>query len=199
MTKIWKIFKLIIITLSLLNLISCTQVMIGGATSGGVVLLQERSAKQAAIDLLAKTQIEEAMFSTSYDKLFSKVRVIVYEGKALLVGTVEKIDNKENAENIAWKTKNIKEVANYIQIGKTNLVDYIKDTRISLEFKAKLLTDKDISEVNFISTTENRVLYVIGIATSNEEEKVINHASEVAGVKKIINLIKIKENSDPKD
>tara|TARA_B100000963_G_scaffold67739_1_gene55888 strand:- start:85 stop:684 length:600 start_codon:yes stop_codon:yes gene_type:complete len=199
MTKIWKIFKLIIITLSLLNLISCTQVMIGGATSGGVVLLQERSAKQAAIDLFAKTQIEEAMFSTSYDKLFSKVRVIVYEGKALLVGTVEKIDNKENAENIAWKTKNIKEVANYIQIGKTNLVDYIKDTRISLEFKAKLLTDKDISEVNFISTTENRVLYVIGIATSEVEEKVINHASEVAGVKKIINLIKIKENSDPKD
>ena len=199
MTKIWKIFKLIIITLSLLNLISCTQVMIGGATSGGVVLLQERSAKQAAIDLLAKTQIEEAMFSTSYDKLFSKIRVIVYEGKALLVGTVEKIDNKENAENIAWKTKNIKEVANYIQIGKTNLVDYIKDTRISLEFKAKLLTDKDISEVNFISTTENRVLYVIGIATSKVEEKVINHASEVAGVKKIINLIKIKENSDPKD
>ena len=199
MTKIWKIFKLIIITLSLLNLISCTQVMIGGATSGGVVLLQERSAKQAAIDLLAKTQIEEAMFSTSYDKLFSKVRVIVYEGKALLVGTVEKIDNKENAENIAWKTKNIKEVANYIQIGKTNLVDYIKDTRISLEFKAKLLTDKDISEVNFISTTENRVLYVIGIATSNEEEKVINHASEVAGVKKIINLIKIKENTNSKN
>ena len=199
MTKIWKIFKLIIITLSLLNLISCTQVMIGGATSGGVVLLQERSAKQAAIDLLAKTQIEEAMFSTSYDKLFSKIRVIVYEGKALLVGTVEKIDNKENAENIAWKTKNIKEVANYIQIGKTNLVDYIKDTRISLEFKAKLLTDKDISEVNFISTTENRVLYVIGIATSNEEEKVINHASEVAGVKKIINLIKIKENTDSKN
>ena len=199
MTKIWKIFKLIIITLSLLNLISCTQVMIGGATSGGVVLLQERSAKQAAIDLLAKTQIEEAMFSTSYDKLFSKIRVIVYEGKALLVGTVEKIDTKENAENIAWKTKNIKEVANYIQIGKTNLVDYIKDTRISLEFKAKLLTDKDISEVNFISTTENRVLYVIGIATSEVEEKVINHASEVAGVKKIINLIKIKENSDPKD
>ena len=199
MTKIWKIFKLIIITLSLLNLISCTQVMIGGATSGGVVLLQERSPKQAAIDLLAKTQIEEAMFSTSYDKLFSKIRVIVYEGKALLVGTVEKIDTKENAENIAWKTKNIKEVANYIQIGKTNLVDYIKDTRISLEFKAKLLTDKDISEVNFISTTENRVLYVIGIATSEVEEKVINHASEVAGVKKIINLIKIKENKDPKD
>ena len=199
MTKIWKIFKLIIITLSLLNLISCTQVMIGGATSGGVVLLQERSAKQAAIDLLAKTQIEEAMFSTSYDKLFSKIRVIVYEGKALLVGTVEKIDTKENAENIAWKTKNIKEVANYIQIGKTNLVDYIKDTRISLEFKAKLLTDKDISEVNFISTTENRVLYVIGIATSEVEEKVINHASEVAGVKKIINLIKIKENTNSKN
>ena len=188
-----------LLTLSILANSSCAPIMIGGASSGGLILVQERSSKQAGIDILTKTKIEEALFSNNYENLFSKIRVIVYEGKALLVGTVEKIDTKENAENIAWKTKNIKEVANYIQIGKTNLVDYIKDTRISLEFKAKLLTDKDISEVNFISTTENRVLYVIGIATSNEEEKVINHASEVAGVKKIINLIKIKENTDSKN
>ena len=140
-----------------------------------------------ALDILAKTQIEESMFSNNFEKLFSKVKVIVYEGKVLLVGTVEKIETKNKAEEIAWNTKNIIEVANYIVIGKNDIVDYVKDTRISLEFRAKLLTDKEVSEVNYSSTTENRILYIIGIGRNKEEiNKVLDHASNIAGVKKMI-------------
>jgi len=196
MIKIIKI-KYILVIIAMLTLTSCAQVVIGGATSTGLVLVQERSAKQAALDIVIKTQIEESMFSNSYDKLFSKVRVIVYEGKVLLVGTVESIDTSIKAEEISWKTKNVKEVANYISVGKNDLVDYVKDTRISLEFRTKLLTDQEVSEVNFSSTTENRVLYIVGIAQDEKEMiKILDHASNIAGVKKIVNLI-IKKN-DPK-
>ena len=193
MIKIKYIFSII----AMLTLTSCAQVVIGGATSTGLVLVQERSAKQAALDIIIKTKIEESMFSKSYEKLFSKVRVIVYEGKVLLVGTVENKDTSIKVEEISWETKNVKEVANYISVGKNDLVDYVKDTRISLEFRAKLLTDQEVSEVNFSSTTENRVLYIVGIAQDKKEiAKILDHASNIAGVKKIINLI-IKKN-DPK-
>ena len=196
MIKIIKI-KYILVIIAMLTLTSCAQVVVGGATSTGLVLVQERSAKQAALDIIVKTQIEESMFSNSYDKLFSKVRVIVYEGKVLLVGTVESIDTSIKAEEISWKTKNVKEVANYISVGKNDLVDYVKDTRISLEFRTKLLTDQEVSEVNFSSTTENRVLYIVGIAQDEREMiKILDHASNIAGVKKIVNLI-MKKN-DPK-
>ncbi|OUU62805.1 MAG: hypothetical protein CBC22_03235 [Alphaproteobacteria bacterium TMED62] len=189
-----KIFKLIIILCVLCLSSSCSQVIIGGATSSSMIIVQERSAKQAAIDILIKAKIEEAMFSNNYEKLFSKVRVIVYESKVLLVGTVDQEDMKEKAYAISWQTKNVREVANYITIGKNDLIDYVKDTRISLEFRAKLLTDKDISEVNFSVTTENRILYIVGIAQNNQElNKVIEHASNIAGVKKIINLIDLKD------
>ena len=172
---------------------SCSQVVIGGATSSGMIIVQERSPKQAAIDILIKAKIEEAMFSNDYDKLFSKVRVIVYEGRVLLVGTVVEKDMKEKANQISWDTNGVKEVANYITLGKNNLIDYVKDTRISLELRAKMLTDKEISEVNFNITTENRILYIVGIAQNDQElNKVIEHASNIAGVKKIINLIKLK-------
>ncbi|MAJ24769.1 MAG: hypothetical protein CMP36_04595 [Rickettsiales bacterium] len=184
---------LVLVFIYLMLLSSCTQVIIGGATSSGMVVLQERSTKQAAIDILIKTQIEESMFSNNYDKLFSKVRVIVYEGNVLLVGTVEQKNMKEKAEEISWNTKNVNEVANYISLGKNDLIDYVKDTRISLEFRTKLLTDKDISEINYSATTENRVLYLVGIAKDNIElKKVIEHASNIAGVKKIVNLIRLK-------
>ena len=173
---------------------SCSQVIFGGVASTGMVIVQERSSKQAAIDIIIKAKIEEAMFSRDYDKLFSKVRVIVYEGRVLLVGTVLEESIKEKAYQISWNTKNVKEVASYITIGKNDLIDYVKDTRISLELRAKLLTDKEVSEVNFSVTTENRILYLVGIAQNNIElNKVIQHASNIAGVKKIVNLIKLKD------
>ena len=144
---------------------------------------------------MIKTRIEESFFSKNYDEIFSKIRVIVFEGKVLLVGTVKNNEARETANSLTWKVSNVKEVANYIEIGKENVIDYLKDTRISLEFKAKLLTDKEVSEVNYSSTTENRVLYIIGVSQSEKEiEIVLSHASSVAGVKKIVNLV-IDKNS----
>ena len=178
-------------------LASCSQIIVGGATSTSMIIVQERSSKQAAIDILIKAKIEEAMFSNDYDKLFSKVRVIVYEGSVLLVGTVLEENIKETANQITWNTKNVKEVANYITIGKNDLVDYVKDTRISLELRTKLLIDKEVSEVNFSITTENRILYLVGIAQNDKEiNKVIEHAYNIAGVKKIVNLINLKDSKD---
>ena len=45
----------------------------------------------------------------------------------LLVGTVKEDALIKKANDIAWKKKNVLEVANYIVIGKNDLVDYIKD------------------------------------------------------------------------
>lgn len=189
-----KIVSFLISAYSLCFLTSCSQVIMGGATSSSMIIVQERSTKQAAIDILIKAKIEEAMFSNNYDKLFSKVRVIVYESRVLLVGTVTEEKMKEKANQISWDTKDVKEVANYITIGKNDLIDYVKDTRISLELRAKMLTDKEVSEINYSVTTENRILYIVGIAQNNEElSKIIGHASNIAGVKKIVNLIKLKD------
>tara|TARA_Y100001970_G_scaffold289016_1_gene418086 strand:+ start:921 stop:1460 length:540 start_codon:yes stop_codon:yes gene_type:complete len=165
-------------------------VLIGGAASGGIILVQERSPEQAAKDIVIKTKIEESFFSTDYDGIFSKIKVIVFEGKVLLVGTVKNNKAKETANSLAWKVSNVEEVANYIVVGKENVIDFLKDTRISIEFKAKLLTDKEISEVNYSSTTENRIIYIIGVSQNEKElEKVLYHASNIAGVKKIVNLV----------
>ena len=192
-----KITYFFIVVSALWFLASCSQVIVGGATSTSMIIVQERSSKQAAIDILIKAKIEEAMFSNDYDKLFSKVRVIVYEGRVLLVGTVAEESIKKTANQISWNTKNVNEVANYITIGKNDLIDYVKDTRISLELRAKMLTDKKVSEVNFSVTTENRILYLVGVAQNNKElNKVIEHASNIAGVKKIVNLIKLKDLKD---
>ena len=184
------IIKLLLSIFVSLISVSCTQVLVGGAASGGIILVQERTPEQAAKDILIKTKVEESFFSTNYDEIFSKIKVIVFEGKVLLVGTVKNEDYKNSASSIVEKIEGVKEMANYVIVGKESVIDYLKDTRISLEFKAKLLADKDISEVNYSSTTENRIIYIIGVSQNQEElDKVLSHASNIAGVKKIINLV----------
>ena len=61
------------------------------------------------------------------------------------------------------------------------------------------MTDKSISEVNYSSTTENRIIYIIGVSQNQDElDKVLFHASNVAGVKKIVNLVINKNSPDRK-
>ena len=105
MTKIKLFFTAAIyLVISLLNT-SCTQVVIGGAASGGMILVQERTAEQAAKDILIKTRLEESFFSTNYDEIFSKIKIIVFEGKVLLVGTVKNSDAKETADSLSMENK----------------------------------------------------------------------------------------------
>ena len=91
--------------------ISCTQVLVGGTASGGIILVQERTPEQAAKDILIKTKVEESFFSTNYDEIFSKIKVIVFEGKVLLVGTVKNEDYKNSASSIVEKIDGVKEIA----------------------------------------------------------------------------------------
>jgi osmotically-inducible protein OsmY len=199
MKKINFIIKILITIFISAMCISCTQVLVGGAASGGMILVQERTPEQAAKDIVTKTRIEESFFSTNYDDIFSKIKVIVFEGRVLLVGTVKNESSKNTAVSIVRKIDGVKEIADYIVVGKESVIDYLKDARISLEFKAKLLTDKNISEVNYSSTTENRILYIIGVSQNQEElDIVLSHASNVAGVKKIINLVMDKNSPDRK-
>ena len=85
MKKIKLILILFISLITLLFNVSCTQVIIGGATSGGIILVQERTPEQAAKDILIKTRLEEAFFSTNYDDIFSKIKIIVFEAKSFLL------------------------------------------------------------------------------------------------------------------
>jgi len=79
-------FFIFLITISVSG---CASTLIGGAASVGLASVQERSIKDAAIDLKLELQIQEKLFSTDSDKLFANVGVTMLEQRALLVGNVE--------------------------------------------------------------------------------------------------------------
>ena len=185
------------IFLIIMNLSACTSTLIGGVASVGLASVQERSIKDAAIDLKLELQIQEKLFRTNSDKLFANVGVTILEQRVLLVGNVESQELRDLASKIAWEVSpKIKDVLNEITVGKKpSLVSEAKDARISLSLSALLIGDAKVSDINFSHSVSKQIIFLIGIAKDNKElNQVIHHARTVKGVKKVINHILLKNN-----
>ena len=195
MISIIKDLKISILALLLiLGMSGCGGLLIGGAATVGVASVQERSLKDAAQDMKIKLFIEDKLFTTHTEELFTKVSVSVIEQRVMLVGVVASEAFRDKAAEIAWKSPNIKEVLNEITIEKnTSLVDSAKDARISITLSGLLLTDSEITDINFTHSVSNQVIFIIGIAQNEKEaNNVIHHARTVKGVKKVISHILLK-------
>jgi len=181
--------------LIIISLSGCVSTLIGGAASVGLASVQERSIKDAAIDLKLELQVQEKLFRASKDKIFAYVDVTILEQKVMLIGNVESQELRDLASKIVWETSpKIKDVLNEITIGiKPTFLSEAKDARISLSLSALLIGDAKISDINFSHSVSQQVIFLIGIAQDNEElDQVIFHARTIKGVKKVISHIALK-------
>ena len=92
----------------------------------------------------------------------------------------------------------MKEVFNEVEVrDRAGLIDYFKDVRIANELRLKLLSDKDVSAVNYSVETVNTVIYLMGIAQDQAElERVTGHASNIKGVSRVVSFVLLKD--DPR-
>ena len=187
---------LVIFTIFLF-LSGCASAIVGGAATLGLAGVQERSIKDAAIDLEIELLIQDNMFREDTEKMFSAIDVIVIEQRVLLVWNVVNEKIRDKAAAIAWETNKVKEVLNEVTINKNlNLVSSAKDARISLNLSGLLIADSNISDINFSHSVSGQTIYIIGIAENDSElNNVLNHARTIQGVKKVVSHIILK--NDP--
>ena len=181
--------------LILIYLSGCTSALIGGVATVGLATMQERSIKDSAIDLKLEFQLQKKLFEASKDKLFATVDVIIIEQRIMLIGNVESQEVRDLATKISWEVSpKIKAVLNELTIGgKSTLVSEAKDVRISLTLSGLLISDANISDINFSHSVSRQVIFLIGIAKNDDElNQVIHHARTVKGVRKVISHIILK-------
>jgi len=187
--------KYLALFIILLFLSGCASAIVGGVATVGLATVQERSVKDAAIDLKLELQLQKSLFESNTEKLFVNVDVQIIEQRVLLVGNVVSQELRDEAAKIAWETSpKVKEVLNEVTVGKkASLVSEAKDARISLSLSGLLIADSEISDINFTHSVSQQVIYLFGIASNDEElNKVIHHARTVKGVTKVISHIILK-------
>ena len=120
-------------------------------------------------------------------KYLIKISVNSIDGRFILKGNVDTVEEKIKMTKLAWETDGVRSVENIIKVDdQSSWKDKATDLLISSQFKVTIIANKAIKSNNFSFTTINKNLYIFGIARDEEERKlVINEAKKVQYVKEV--------------
>lgn len=182
-------------TAVLLGLSSCAPLVVGGAATGGVTAIQERSVGRAVDDATIEAAINHYYIQEGKEGTFSSIDVESNEGRVLLTGNVMHPETAVDAVRLAWKPEGVREVINEIQVtDKSGFANYAQDSWITTQIKSQLLFAKGIKSVNYNVETVNGKVYLLGIAQNNEElQKVTSTARRVANVREVVSHVRMKD------
>ena len=154
----------------------------------------EKGLKGSISDLQIRTDINHRLFTHNVE-LFRKTGVTVEKARVFLTGSVENPEGRLAATRLAWQARGVREVVNELQINDTSsLVDKARDAIISTELSGLLLLDREIRSINFSLETINGVVYLFGIArTEQERDRVSNHARNIEYVKNVVNHVTLTD------
>ena len=175
-----------------LGLSGCIGAVVGAGATVGTAAMEERGVKGAAKDTAIRADIN-GLWSAKDERMWRKVGLQIYGGRVLLTGTVDTPQMRDEAVRLAWQADGVKEVINEIQLAESSVGDFASDTWISTQLKSKLLFDSKVASINYSIETANGIIYLIGVAQSQEElDRVTNHARSIEYVKKVVSYVKIK-------
>jgi len=182
-------FLLSIFVIILLN--SCVAVNV---TTSSV---KEKGIKEAISDGMIDASINKEFLNHNVN-MFINVEIEVVEGRVLLTGSVKNPKHRLDAVKLAWKILGVREVINEIDVTKKGgIKQYLTDVKIKTQIRYKVITDKEISSINYNFEVVNGNLYIIGISKNKKElKKVVKHANNIKGVLKVVSHAIMKD--DPR-
>lgn len=185
-------YKHLFISLNLLiiaafGLNGCAGALVGVSTAAIAASSTEKGFSTAVSDTVIKTKTADLYLQKDVD-LFEAVSISVNDGSVLLTGNIETFEKKLLATQLAWEVNGVREVINEVSVAEgKGIKDIAKDLAAAAELRAKLITDGEVSSLNYTIDVVNGTVYLSGIARSDaEREKVITHARGLRYAKKVI-------------
>ena len=141
-------------------------------------------------DGVIRTKLSDKYLRNDVD-LVQAVAISVNEGAVLLTGNVATQDKKINATRLAWEIKGVREVVNELNVAaNTSLKNKAKDFAAAAQLRLKIIGDGDVSSLNYSIDVVDGVVYLSGVAETQEERaRVVALAQELPFAKKVVDYI----------
>jgi len=161
--------------------------------SVGMAAVQDRTFGRSLDDAAGSSEVKTRLLALDRPA-FMRVDVEVAEGQLLLSGTVPTTDHKAMAERIAWSVRSVESVSNQIEVGRNpGMLRSGLDNFITAQVRTKLLSDSSIKGVNYNIETQKGVVYLMGLARSDEElQRAAEAASLVRGVERVVSYVVVR-------
>ena len=149
------------------------------------------------------TQIDDSIMDKSLDarlvamnkNYLLNVKTKVLDGRIFLTGKIDTPEEKLQITKLAWETKGARSVKNDLKIKEEfNFQQSAKDILITSQLRSAMIFNKKIKAVNYNIDTFKKVIYVYGIAQSEDEkDESVKEANEILDVTDVITSILLVE------
>jgi osmotically-inducible protein OsmY len=168
----------------------CASAILGVGTAAVAASSTEKGFSTSVADTQIYAKLTDRFIKTNVS-LVTAVDVSVNDGAVLLTGKVKTPEEKILATRLAWEIRGVREVVNELQVtDSSSIKDIAKDLAASATLRTKLITDSDISSLNFSIDVVNGTVYLSGVATNADEmNRVVAHARDVRFTQQVVSYI----------
>ena len=152
----------------------------------------ERTLGQQLTDesIETKAKVNINALDEGYDD--AHLSIVSLNGFVLLAGQVPSEALKTLATDVVRKIEGVRRIYNELEIGPaTSLGTRSNDTWITTKVKSKLLASSDTPGTRVKVVTENSVVYLMGLLTEEEADRVSLEAAEVRSAGRIVQLFEL--------
>ena len=187
--------KYLLFFLALFILSGCVGATSSGLFGTGVTIAMDPRSLGTQIDDSIMDKSIDARLITKKKNYLINVKTRVIDGRIFITGYVDTPEEKLKITKIAWETKGARSVKNDLKIKeKFNFQQSAKDLLITSQLKSAMIFNQKIKAVNYNVDTHKKIIYVYGIAETEEEKKeIIKEAKEILDVKDVITSILLVE------
>ena len=128
------------------------------------------------------------------DEAFHDAHVVVvgYNGYVLIAGQVNSEELKATATDVVRKIRGVRRIYNELEIAApSSAITRSSDAWITTKVKSWLIGASDTEGMRTKVVTENGVVYLMGLATRVEAERIARKAAGIAGVQRVVRLFEL--------
>lgn len=128
------------------------------------------------------------------DSAFDETHFIVvsFNGYVLIAGQVSSEELKNTATEVVRKIRGVRRIYNELEIASpSSAMTRTSDAWITTKVKSWLLGSADIQGTRVKVVTENGVVYLMGLATTEEADRISEKAANIGGVQRVVRLFEI--------
>ncbi|SDN21497.1 BON domain-containing protein [Vreelandella arcis] len=149
----------------------------------------QRSEDVAAVDATIEREVGRALERADGRLDDARIRPHSFNGVVLLVGQVPSEELRKKAENVTAGLRGVNEVYNELTVSALSPSSQrITDTWLTTNVVSQLATNDSIDSSKLKVTTENASVYIMGMVTRDEADRIVNAASNVSGVQRIVKV-----------
>lgn len=136
-----------------------------------------------------ETKIEHNLRRTDARLGDARINVDSYNGIVLLTGQVPSEELKEKANEVALEVRNVRDVHNELSVA-ANLPasQRLSDTWINTRIRTTLAADQSIDTGRLRFITENATVYIMGMVTRAEADRIVEAVADVGGIQRIVKV-----------